>query len=137
VPADADNSTHYKARKFFLDAANGITVLPPGGGADPVAEAAAYEAALRATERLAFNKAGLPVFDLMLLGAPCVARPASSALRARLLRLSGMRAQAWARTATLDRSIRAARRCTPQGPRLCCPCRRAAVRAPSRSRCPS
>jgi 6-phosphogluconolactonase len=68
VPLDADNATHFKARKLFLDAATGVTVLPPGGGADPVAEAAAYEASLRACERLAFDAAGNACFDLMLLG---------------------------------------------------------------------
>jgi hypothetical protein len=70
VPVDADNSTYYKARKLFLDAAKGSTVVPPSGGADPVAEAASYEARLRATDKMSFDKHGHALFDLMLLGAP-------------------------------------------------------------------
>jgi hypothetical protein len=76
VPVDADNSTYFKARKLFLDAAKGITVVPPSGGADPVAEAASYEARLRATDKMSFDKHGHALFDLMLLGAPRPRLPA-------------------------------------------------------------
>ena len=69
VAVEADNSTHYKARKLFLDAAKGITVIAPGGGADPITEAMRYEALLRAAN-VPTNARGLPVFDMMLLGAP-------------------------------------------------------------------
>ncbi len=69
VPLDADNSTHAKARKIFLDAARDCTVLAPGGSEDAAAEAAAYEAKLLAETRIHKEKgSGVAVFDLMLLG---------------------------------------------------------------------
>ena len=69
VELEAENSTHQKARKLFVDACDGLTVLAPSGGADPVAEAKSYEAKmLGLSGRLPFGPGGTPVFDLMLLG---------------------------------------------------------------------
>jgi len=71
VPIDAENSTHGKARRLFLDSAvaAGCTVLAPSGGTDPASEAVAYEARLTTSPKLARSAtSGVPVFDLVLLG---------------------------------------------------------------------
>lgn len=67
---DLAASTHAKASSLFLSQWQGVEVLTMGGTADAAAEAKAYESALRALpeERLPRTAAGLPVFDMMLVG---------------------------------------------------------------------
>ena len=68
LPLDDEKSTHAKARKLFINASPGLTVLAPGGGADAVEEAKAYADKLAAEPRLQKTNSGVPIFDLMLLG---------------------------------------------------------------------
>lgn len=68
LPLDDEKSTHAKARKLFINASPGLTVLAPGGGADAVEEAQAYADKLAAEPRLHKTNSGVPIFDLMLLG---------------------------------------------------------------------
>lgn len=67
---DAALATHAKARNIFLDGWTGIEPIIMTGSADAVAEAEAYEDKLRSLppEKLPRNEAGLPVFDMMLIG---------------------------------------------------------------------
>ena len=64
---DGDLATHAKASKLFLDAWAGVEVLTMDGSADSPAEAAAYEAAMKANPNIP-TADGLPVFDMMLIG---------------------------------------------------------------------
>ena len=67
---DADLATHAKAGKLFLDGWKGVNAIVMDGTADAKAEAASYEAQLKALPPsvLPVNSEGLPVFDLMLIG---------------------------------------------------------------------
>ena len=68
---DAALATHAKASALFLDEGwAGSQVLTLDGSSDAAAEASSYEAQLKALaeSQLPRNEAGLPVFDLMLLG---------------------------------------------------------------------
>jgi len=68
---DADLATHAKAKKAFLDGWSGVNAIVLEGSADATAEAASYEAQLRALSEDQLPRddaAGLPVFDLMLIG---------------------------------------------------------------------
>ena len=68
--ADGDLATHAKARKLFLDNWSGANTIVMDGTADGAAEAASYESKMRALseEELPRDAAGLPVFDLALIG---------------------------------------------------------------------
>lgn len=68
VALEAENATHLKARRLFLDSLTGITVLAPSGGEDARAEAVAYCAALAAEKRIAKASDGSPQLDLCVLG---------------------------------------------------------------------
>lgn len=68
LPLDDEKSTHAKALKLFINASPGITVMAPGGGSDAAEEAKAYASKLHAEKRLHKTNAGVPIFDLMLLG---------------------------------------------------------------------
>ena len=63
-------ATHAKASALFLEQWAGVSAVVMEGTADADAEAAAYEAQLRALPegKLPRNEAGLPVFDMMLIG---------------------------------------------------------------------
>eukprot|EP00567_Pseudictyota_dubia_P009298 CAMPEP_0197436958 /NCGR_PEP_ID=MMETSP1175-20131217/4291_1 /TAXON_ID=1003142 /ORGANISM="Triceratium dubium, Strain CCMP147" /LENGTH=315 /DNA_ID=CAMNT_0042966363 /DNA_START=231 /DNA_END=1178 /DNA_ORIENTATION=+ len=68
---DADLSTHAKAHRLFLDEWEGTTAIVLDGTDDGPAEAASYEAKLRALPEEVLPRCadtGLPVFDLMLVG---------------------------------------------------------------------
>lgn len=67
---DADLATHAKASKLFLNEWTGCNVLLMDGTDDGPAEAAAYEAKMKAlsTDILPRNADGWPVFDLALIG---------------------------------------------------------------------
>lgn len=67
---DGDLATHAKASKLFLNAWKGCTTLIMDGTDDGPAEAASYEAQLKALSEdvLPRNEAGMPVFDLALIG---------------------------------------------------------------------
>ena len=67
---DAALATHAKAGALFLDRWDGINALVMDGTDDAVAEALAYEDKLKALpeEVLPRNAAGMPVFDMMLIG---------------------------------------------------------------------
>jgi 6-phosphogluconolactonase/glucosamine-6-phosphate isomerase/deaminase len=67
---DADLATHAKARKLFMDKWKGVNVIVLDGTDDGAAEAASYEAKMKAlsVEELPRDAAGLPVFDLALIG---------------------------------------------------------------------
>lgn len=71
VPMDDALATHSKASKLFLDDGwSGATVITLTGSSDAAAEATSYAAQLRAIPEslLPQNAAGMPVFDLMLIG---------------------------------------------------------------------
>ena len=68
VSLEADNATHLKAKRLFLDSLTGITVIAPSGGEDARAEAAAYCSALAAEKRIAKAADGMPLLDLCVLG---------------------------------------------------------------------
>ena len=63
-------ATHAKAGALFLDGWKGATTIVMDGTADAPAEAAAYQAQLEALPAsvLPRDGAGLPVFDMMLVG---------------------------------------------------------------------
>lgn len=67
---DAALATHAKARALFLDGWDGVRALELAGSDDTPAEAARYEAALRAlpADALPVAADGLPTFDMMLVG---------------------------------------------------------------------
>jgi len=66
---DADLATHAKARKLFLDEWKGVHAILMNGTDDGPAEAAAYEAKLRALPASVLPvKNGMPIFDLALIG---------------------------------------------------------------------
>jgi len=67
---DGSLATHAKARALFLDSWSGVNALVMSGSDDAVAEAAAYEEALRELPAsvLPRDSSGLPVFDMMLIG---------------------------------------------------------------------
>jgi len=67
---DADLATHAKARNLFLDNWVGTNTLIMDGTDDGDAEAAAYEAKLKALsgDVLPRDENGLPIFDLALIG---------------------------------------------------------------------
>lgn len=67
---DGELATHAKARKLFLDQWDGCTTIIMDGTDDGPAEAASYEAQLKALSEdiLPRNAAGVPVFDLALIG---------------------------------------------------------------------
>ena len=67
---DSSLATHAKASALFLDAWDGTNVIVMRGTADAAAEAGAYEDALQAmpASLLPRDAAGLPVFDMMLIG---------------------------------------------------------------------
>jgi len=67
---DAALATHAKADKLFLSGWGGTNAIVMNGSPDAPAEAVAYEQALQALspEVLPRNAAGLPVFDMMLIG---------------------------------------------------------------------
>jgi 6-phosphogluconolactonase len=67
---DADLATHAKARKLFMDKWKGVNVIVLDGTDDGAAEAASYEAKMKAlsVQELPRDAAGLPVFDLALIG---------------------------------------------------------------------
>jgi 6-phosphogluconolactonase len=67
---DGKLATHAKARALFLDGWQGCSTLIMGGTGDAAAEARDYEAQLRSlpSEVLPVNAAGLPVFDIALIG---------------------------------------------------------------------
>ena len=64
-------ATHAKAKALFLDRWEGVNAIIMDGSADAQAEAASYEAQLKALPEATLPrdaKSGLPVFDLMLIG---------------------------------------------------------------------
>lgn len=67
---DGELATHAKACKLFLDGWTGVTPILMSGSADAAKEAADYEAQLKALPEatLPRDEAGLPVFDLALIG---------------------------------------------------------------------
>jgi 6-phosphogluconolactonase len=67
---DGDLATHAKARKLFMDKWEGVNVIVLDGTDDGEAEAASYEAKMKALsdKELPRDAAGLPVFDLALIG---------------------------------------------------------------------
>jgi 6-phosphogluconolactonase len=67
---DRDLATHAKARKLFMDKWDGVNVIVLDGTDDGEAEAASYEAKMKALsdKELPKDAAGLPVFDLALIG---------------------------------------------------------------------
>ena len=66
---DAELATHAKAGALFLDKWAGVNAIVMGGTGDAAAEAAAYENQLRALPSNVLPvKAGLPTFDMMLIG---------------------------------------------------------------------
>ena len=68
---DAELATHMKARKLFLDDGwAGVNAIVMDGTADAKAEAASYEAQLKAIPEaeLPRTASGLPAFDMMLIG---------------------------------------------------------------------
>ena len=67
---DGELATHAKAEKLFLSEWDGVNALVLSGGADAPAEAKRYAEALDALgpEVLPRDGAGLPVFDMMLIG---------------------------------------------------------------------
>lgn len=68
---DGSLATHAKARKLFLDNWQGATTIVMDGTDDGLAEAASYEAKLRALPEEILPRCadtGLPVFDLALVG---------------------------------------------------------------------
>jgi len=67
---DPKLATHAKARALFLDGWTGVDAIVMGGSADALAEASLYEEKLRSLppQKLPRNEAGLPVFDMMLVG---------------------------------------------------------------------
>jgi 6-phosphogluconolactonase len=67
---DGDLATHAKARKLFMDKWDGVNVIVLDGTDDGEAEAASYEAKMKALsgKELPRDAAGLPVFDLALIG---------------------------------------------------------------------
>jgi 6-phosphogluconolactonase/glucosamine-6-phosphate isomerase/deaminase len=67
---DGDLATHAKARKLFMDKWEGVNVIVLDGTDDGAAEAASYEAKMKALsgKELPRDAAGLPVFDLALIG---------------------------------------------------------------------
>ena len=71
VPMEDGNlATHAKARKLFMDKWDGVNVIVLDGTDDGEAEAASYEAKMKALsdKELPRDAAGLPVFDLALIG---------------------------------------------------------------------
>lgn len=69
VPNDDAAATHQKATELFLSGWPGMRVITMGGSAEGEAEAARYEAELRALpESTLPRSSGLPVFDLCLIG---------------------------------------------------------------------
>lgn len=70
VSNDDDTATHKKALDLFLSGWTGISVVTVSGSSDGPQEAAKYEEALKALPEsvLPRNSAGLPVFDLTLIG---------------------------------------------------------------------
>jgi 6-phosphogluconolactonase len=67
---DGDLATHAKARKLFMDKWERVNVIVLDGTDDGAAEAASYEAKMKALsdKELPRDAAGLPVFDLALIG---------------------------------------------------------------------
>ena len=67
---DASLATHAKAGAKFLDKWEGVDAIIMSGSPDAPAEAVAYEEKMRALppSKLPRNEAGLPVFDMMLIG---------------------------------------------------------------------
>lgn len=67
---DGELATHAKARKLFMDKWDGVNVIVLDGTDDGEAEAASYEAKMKALsdKELPRDAAGLPVFDLALIG---------------------------------------------------------------------
>jgi 6-phosphogluconolactonase len=67
---DGDLATHAKARKLFMDKWDGVNVIVLDGTDDGAVEAASYEAKMKALsdKELPRDAAGLPVFDLALIG---------------------------------------------------------------------
>jgi 6-phosphogluconolactonase len=67
---DGDLATHAKARKLFMDKWDGVNVIVLDGTDDGEAEAASYEAKMKAlsSKELPRDASGLPIFDLALIG---------------------------------------------------------------------
>jgi 6-phosphogluconolactonase len=67
---DLDLATHAKAGKLFMDKWEGVNAIIMDGTDDGEAEAASYESKLKALSEaeLPRDEAGLPVFDLALIG---------------------------------------------------------------------
>ena len=67
---DEKLATHAKAKKLFLDSWDGVNAIIMNGSGDAAAEAAAYDAQLKALPAsvLPRDASGMPIFDMMLIG---------------------------------------------------------------------